>query len=181
MALLAVPASAATVTVHSNEGDEYHLAGGLFDTSVHQRHNLLSAFIDIPWGSAYGFPIGVEARFYIPLVKEGFIPTLNDEFGLEFGVGFGAGFASFGVSWGFDIPVHVLWGFHLTPDWMVYATLGIAGHIWFWPGIFGGGSAFYGSPIWPEGGVGAIWDVAPGWKLRFEAGYGLFAGVTWPI
>jgi hypothetical protein len=180
LALLAVPASAATVTVHTNEGDDFHLQGGLFDTSVHDRRNLLTAFIGIPWGSAYGFPIGVGGLFYIPLVKEGFIPTLNEEFGLEFGasVNISTGYG-FGIGFGVEIPVRVLWAFHLTPDWSVYATAGIQVHLW-WVN-YGLGSAFTGWPVYPEFAVGSFWHLSPGWTLRFELGWGLRVGLTWPI
>lgn len=176
---LALTASAPALAA-TTEADGFHLQGGLFDTAVHERHWLITASIGFPWGSAPGFPIGVEGRAYIPLVKEGFIPTLNDEFGLEFGLGAGLGFGyfGFGMSFGFDIPIHAMWMFHLTPDWSVYATLGLAVHIWFWPGVING---IYSSPVWPEGGVGALWKVAPGWTLRAELGYGFWFGVTWPI
>ena len=143
-----VLALASTSTLAA-ETDGFHLQGGLFDTAQKERHNLLTASIGFPWGSSPTFPIGVQGRFYIPLVKEGFIPTLNDEFGLEFGasVGIGTGysyfgFGGYGIAFGFDIPIHVLWMFHLTPEWSVYATLGLEVHLWWW-GAYG----FYGWPV----------------------------------
>ena len=59
-----------------------HQPGGLFDTaSGKQRPMLLSVFAGLPYAYyGYGFGFGIGARFYLPLVQDGFIPQINDEF-----------------------------------------------------------------------------------------------------
>ena len=95
----------------------FRQAGGLLDRGEHKRDMMVSAFVGLPWYFGYGgFPLGVSGRFYLPLMHDGFIPPVNDSFGLEFGADFLAVFASFGTLVEIGIPAEVLWTFYLTPS-----------------------------------------------------------------
>ena len=68
---------------------------------------------------------------YIPIVPNGFIPSLNDEFGLEFGLDFTFTFLSDTYAYrdqnvlvGFGIPADAMWDFHFSPRFDAYAKLG---------------------------------------------------------
>ena len=139
--------------------------GALFDASTYDaRPMLLSAHGYLPYhsfGIGY-FPIGVGASFYIPLVKNGFISSLNDEFGIDFGLD---AIARIGSAYPFSlhIPVGVQWKFHILPNLEAYAKLGIQVDLWF--GFFGGYL-----PLWPVGMVGAHYFFSKGFGLKLEAG-----------
>jgi hypothetical protein len=193
LALTAVPALA-----QEGEGpgmNAYKAPGGLLDKSVHERQNQLSVFLEIPWyGLGWGgFPIGVGGRFYIPLMKDGFIPAINDEFGIEFGADLAFLLGSYpnGFGMALDIPVEVRWIFHITPDFSAHATAGLALQLLFNGGfgVFGGYNnglgTFYGygwSPVMFYGGAGITYRIAPGFLLRADIGYpALRVGLTWPL
>src|SRR5689334_6777873 len=98
----------------------------IFDRSAHRRPFVFSLFTGVPYYYGFG-PVGLGARFYIPILHDGFIPALNDEFGIEFGgdftfYGVWAGYGGYGLS----IPVEVLWDFHLHPRFDVYGKVGVA-------------------------------------------------------
>jgi hypothetical protein len=56
-------------------------SGGIRDSSDHRRPFALSAMAYVPWW--YGLGIGVKLGFEIPILHDGFIPSLNDSFSLE--------------------------------------------------------------------------------------------------
>lgn len=164
--LAAAPANAEESAVRSS--------GGLLDASTHKRPMLLSFFAGVPHAYWYyaGFPFGVGARFYIPLAHDGFIPKVNDEFGLEFGADF-AGVAA-GAFYGiFSLPIEVMWRFHMVDRLSLYAKLGAA--------IEFGVTGYYcsygvcrngvGVGAQPIGNVGLIFMATKTIALRLEAGY----------
>src|SRR5512139_501023 len=105
-------------------------SGGIKDSSPQSRPMMLSFFTGLHLGhfAGYGFPLLIGGRFYIPLVHDGFIPSLNDEFGIEFGLDFDITFLSSiyneSVLFGFGIPADAMWAFHFSAKFDAYAKLG---------------------------------------------------------
>ena len=125
----------------------------LKDASPHMRPQMISAFTGFSFGhfAGYGFPMMLGGRYYIPIVKDGFLPTVNDEFGLEFGLDLNFTFLSDrytdSVLFGFGIPAEAMWDFHFSPRFDAYAKVGF---------VFG--SAF-------NSGYGGFW-----WDFRTHVG-----------
>lgn len=156
----------------AQEGSGMHRSGFLLDRGTHERHMLLDPHVVLPYGyfGFGGFPIGVGASFYIPLVKDGFIAPVNDEFGIDFGadVVFFLGYSYPFALW---VPVTVLWTFHITDSFSAYAKVGVALRIW--PG--------YLNAVWPDfvSAVGLTWMFSSAIGLRVEVGYpGVKVGVA---
>ncbi len=155
----------------ADEGDNAHRPGFLLDSSPQSRPMLLSVHGVLPYSrfGAGGFPLGAGVSFYIPIVRDGFIPPVNDEFGIDFGADafFFAGYRNFFGLW---IPVSVLWTFHFTDTFAAYVKAGVA--LRFWPGE--------PAPFYPDfvGAVGLNWMFARSVGLRVELGYpGLKVGL----
>lgn len=150
--------------------------GYLLDRSEHsERSMMLDVHLLVPYGYlgyvGYGFPVGVGATFYLPLVKDGFIAPVNDEFGIDFGIdsAFFLGGYSFAAS--FWVPVAAQWKFHITDSFEAFAKLGLALRVW--PG--------YTLPVYFDvyGSVGINWMFSKAIGLRAEVGYpGLKVGVV---
>lgn len=163
-ALVSVFLFSSLALAHEGDGDQAHRSGFLLDSSAQSRPFLLSVHGVLPYGHFRygGFPIGVGASFYIPILSNGFIPPLNDEFGLDFGADaiFFLGYRYPIAVW---IPVSVLWTFHFTPSFSAYVKAGVA--LRFWPGD--------PLPLYPDfvGAVGLSWMFASSVGLRVEAGY----------
>lgn len=150
-----------------------HRPGYLLDSAPQERSTRLALFAVLPYGHfRFGsFPIGVGGTFYIPLVKDGFIPPVNDEFGIDFGadIVFYLGYSNPFALW---IPVSVLWTFHILDNLQVYAKAGVALRIW--PGELG-------QVVWPDfiTAVGLNFMLSKSFGLRAEAGYpGIKLGIV---
>jgi hypothetical protein len=163
-ALLAgVLVSSSMAFAQEGEGEGMHRSGFLLDRAEHSRPMLLTVQAVLPYGYfGYGFPVGVGGLFYIPLVKDGFISPVNDEFGIDFGadVIFHLGYA---YPLDIIIPVSVLWKFHITDKFAAYAKVGAALRIW--PGSL--------HAVWPDfvTAVGLDWMFSKSIGLRAEVGY----------
>ena len=137
-----------------SSGGSMHQPGAFFDTSPQTRPMMVSAFTGIHYGyyAAYGFPLALSGRFYIPLVHNGFIPSVNDEFGIEPGLDFAITFLSGiydeGTVFGFGVPVDAVWDFHITSSFDAYAKLGF---------VFGN--------VFSDYGYGGFW-----WTIRSAVG-----------
>ena len=144
--------------------DNSHRQGWLMDSSQQYRPFLLSVHGVLPYSHfGYGgFPLGVGVSFYIPLIANGFIPPVNDEFGLDFGAD-AFFFPGYRYPFAVVIPVSVLWTFHFTPNFAAYVKAGVA--LRFWPGD--------PIPLFPDvvGAVGLNWMFARVVGLRVEVGY----------
>jgi hypothetical protein len=81
----------------------------------------------------YGFGVGVQVRYEIPIVPNGFIPPINDSFSLE---------PSFGIAWtnydyaaagygivNFTPALYGLWRFHFSKEFSAYGGLGLGVNI----------------------------------------------------
>jgi hypothetical protein len=169
-ALVSVLLVSSLALAHEYEEDRYR-SGGLLDANSHSRPVLLSVHGVLPYSHFYygGFPFGVGASLYIPLVRDGFIPPVNDEFGLDFGAD-AIFFAGNRNVFGLWVPVSLLWTFHFTESFAAYVKAGIA--LRFWPGDV--------LPFYPDfvGAIGLNWMFAHSVGLRVEAGYpGLKVGL----
>jgi hypothetical protein len=154
-------------------------SGSLLDATPRTRQHMVSFFVGLPYGYWYygGFPFGLGARYYIPLLHNGFIPPVNDSFGLEFGADFAAVFGNYFAPL-VDIPVEAVWNFHLSSKFTAYAKAGLALEF---AGFTSGCNSYgvcYSSglrlvPV-PIGGVGILFKVSNSMVLRAEAAYPWF-------
>lgn len=169
----------ATSTAFAQEGDAPSTGGSgmrrsgyLLDASPQERPMLLAIHAVLPYGGFWlgGFGVGVGGTFYIPLVKDGFIPPVNDEFGIDFGADFFL-YPGYFAAFAMNVPVSVLWTFHFTDTFAAYAKVGIALRIW--PGLAAGA-------VFPDlvSVVGLNWMFSKSIGLRAELGYpGVKVGV----
>ncbi len=165
---------------HDDQVDlhHHHHEGTLLDSSSQSRHLLLSVHGVLPYGHFRygGFPLGAGVSLYIPLVSNGFIPPVNDEFGIDFGADaiFFAGNRNDSNVFALWVPVSVLWTFHFTQNFSAYLKAGVA--LRFWPGD--------SLPVYPDfvGAVGLSWMFAHSVGLRVEAGYpGIKVGLLFAL
>lgn len=165
---------------------DFNKPGGLSDGSPQARQRLITVWLGFPyhyygWGGV-GFPFGVGASFFQPLIADGFVPNLNDSFNLEVGA-----HATFALGGGFttwlSLPVTVAWALHFTREFAGYLKLGAALNLTFgyWASYWASrGGAWIGA--YPVGGVGIMFKLAQGFTLRVEAGYPwLSVGLGFPF
>ena len=144
--------------------------GSLHDTGRHDRPMMLSFFTGLNYRRGFSgndFPMVVAGRFYIPIVHDGFIPKLNDEFGIEFGADMDVYVG--GDRFGLGFPLAAMWDFHFSEMFDAYAKAGF---------IFGndfinrrnGNNA---NDFWwgPRGAVGIRLRITDWFYFRAEAGY----------
>ncbi len=146
-------------------GNAFKRSGALLDrTTYGSRPMMLSIHGLLPYGhfGFGGFPIGAGAALYIPLVANGFIPPLNDEFGLDLGID-AVGYFGYVNPFALYIPVGVMWKFHLLQQLEVYVKAGFMPRLWF------GHASFF----WPDfyTAVGANWMLSKSFGLKLEVGY----------
>lgn len=157
----------------SPSASTFHQSGALLDKSPQKRPMILSFFAGLPYGYYYyGFPFGVGARFGIPIVHDGFLPMLNDSFGIEFGADlYGVAGARFYPTLG--LPVELYWAFHFTKNFAAYAKVGAVLEFNFVPYACTaiGCRAYSLVTASPIGNVGLIWHFSQKLSLRAEAGY----------
>lgn len=148
----------------------FRSAGGLMDRSEQTRQQQISVFLGVPYGYIYGgFPVGVGGRYYYPILPNGFIPSLNDEFGVEAGIDLTLAFYGY-VGVRLDIPAEAVWRFHFTERFSAYAKLGIGiGFSFSGYGCFYGGG-FCAYPV-PVGAAGIFFKLNDVLSLRAEVGY----------
>jgi hypothetical protein len=124
-----------------------------------QRPYVLDLHAGFTW---WGVGLAAGMRFGVPLVHNGFVPTINNAVYLNFGFDFywtrwrcaptagGCGEWEYGTGLGF--PIALQWNFYFNDQWSLYLELG--GQIYLSPGFFNDG-IFYGG----EGGywfIGAL-------------------------
>ncbi len=142
---LGVRSARADTVIIQHPGDHPRYA---FEMEPH----LLAGFIDPP-GYADGTGLGLGFRASVPIIKNGFIPKLNN----SVAIGFGADFARYGRAdycnrlgpdgrcedlghrdsfTEFWFPVVLQWNFFLSRNWSVFAEPGLAinYHAWDAPG-----------------------------------------------
>ncbi len=182
---MCVALAVAAVPAHAEESPvkEPH---GLLDTSPQERPQQLSFWIGAPftyyyygYSGLYGVSLGV--RYAIPIVKNGFIPRLNNSFEVEFGGTIDlVNEYPYPLGWGIDIPAEFRWTFHITRAIAVYPKIALGIRLQFL-GYYGcPGPYSYCQVLWPyyDAAVGAMFTVAKAVDLRVELGVqGLRLGV----
>jgi hypothetical protein len=127
-AVAALTATADAQSIIKNPGDHP-------DYKVEAEPHLNFAWAN-RWASN-GF--GVGARFSIPIVQNGFIPSINNSVAISFGLdylrysgcyysnrAFGNAFRDFGCGASFLLfPVAMQWNFWLSPKWSVFGEPGL--------------------------------------------------------
>lgn len=154
-------------------GNRWKRPGALLDRSDYgSRPMMLSLHGILPYGH-FGvgyFPLGAGASFYIPLVKNGFIPPVNDEFGLDLGID-AVAYLGYVNPLGLYLPIGVQWKFHLLEQLEAYLKVGIMPRLWFGyvtPFIFD----FFST-------VGVNWMFSKSFGLKLEGGWpGIRFGVV---
>lgn len=159
--------------------------GTIKDTSEHRRPMALSAMAFVPWW--YGIGIGGSLAFEIPIVHNGFIPSINDSFSIE---------PSFSFAWTtwrgtrsvydndygllFRPAVAALWSFYFKPNLRAYAELNI-GYARVNRSYESGSRSYtYGyNYFYGELNVGMFYNVHKNIALRAEVGFhGMRAGAS---
>lgn len=172
--LSAVLLSASTALAQTTAGaSNLEQPNALFDRSPHDRKQMFTVWGYLPWYSGIG--IGVGARYTIPLLKDGFIDTVNDSVELEFGAD--GAFYSYYYGSGFNIgvPIGARWTFHIFPNFDAYAKIGIGFDYTFYSygaayaNLLGTVSAF---GVYPDVGSGILYKLSGNLWLRAEASYG---------
>jgi hypothetical protein len=108
--------------------------GGIKDNGPHRRPMAVSLMLSTPW--RYGFGVGFTGGFEIPIVHNGFIPSINNSFSLEpfltinwssYNRGFNSSFEDDFHAWEYTPGVAGLWSFYFSPQLRVYgaARLGV--------------------------------------------------------
>lgn len=121
-AVLAAPAAAQLSG--SRPEESFRKPDSLFDGSAHERR----AQISLMGLVAFGFGFGGSARYSLPLLKDGFIPELNDSIEADLGgdiifPGFGAAATLLGIL------AEPRWTFHFAPELDLYVKLGAGYYI----------------------------------------------------
>jgi hypothetical protein len=151
--------------------------GGIADRSVHDTRPMsISAMLYLPW--YYGVGIGVNARFEIPIIKDGFIPQINDQVSIEPSLSLGYRARAYGWSDDrlkfFDIvpAAYFMWSFHITSKFRPYGAIGLGYDVGIWlddendyPGNDVSGGFFY----W-DTAVGMFYDFSESAAFRCEIG-----------
>lgn len=118
------------------------------------------------YGGAVG--AGIGGVFGFPLLREGFIPSLNDSFHLEFGMFTNVGFYSFGGDAVYFSPfAGARWDFNIVESFTAFAAIRTG------PAI---GLSRVGTTVYFDGMVGGFWRFAKPVALRFELGAGVVGG-----
>lgn len=161
----------ATTPPPGEGGSVFRQQGGLLDRSPQRRSQELSFFLGLPYNYFYyGFGVGLGARYYIPILHDGFIPAVNDEFGIEFGADFTGAFGGYFLPI-IDIPVEVMWNFHFTPKFSAYAKVGVALELSIYSNAYLTYSAGTHVGVQPVSGVGLHYKINDTINLRAEVGY----------
>lgn len=156
----------------------------LRDRSSHERHSRLDLTAQfVPFGV---WRVGLAGWLYLPIIPDGFIPSLNDTFGLEFGA-LGEYYDDSTLLlntthswWGLAPLGGVRWDFHITQGITVFAK-GKAGYQL----VFGEHYDLNGEPIANnqdhrfvfDAGAGAYFHFGPSVALRLEVGVLSFIAV----
>jgi hypothetical protein len=167
--------SLSTLSFAQDEGGRgVRAQGALLDASTFDtRPMMLSLHVMAPYAH-FGFgglPLGVGASFYIPLVNNGFIPPLNEEFGIDFGLD-AVGYFGYYAPFALYVPVCAVWKFHILENLEAYAKLGFMPRLW-----FGYATGFFYPDVYSAVGIHYMFSKSFG--LKAEVGYpGIRAGVV---
>jgi hypothetical protein len=148
--------------------------GTIKDRGTHDRPVQLSAQLYIPW--FWGIGIGARLGGEIPVVKDGFISSINDSFSIE-----PAFYFAYSNYYGnyvddvnllqYTIAVAGVWNFHLKPNLTVYGALSVGVVIRDWTNV--------DDRYWNDNKGAPFIELAPGVKWKFAERVSLRAEVGW--
>jgi hypothetical protein len=155
----------------------------LKDSSTHDSRPQtldLELIIGYLFGSYNHFGLG--GWYGYPILPDGFIPKINDAFYIEAGAAverfsYGTSFVtSCNETWWRVSPAGgVRWQFNLTQDWSAFATAKAGFGIGFADSVDCGSVHLAGtantSQFIFDTGLGAYWNFAENWRMRFDLGY----------
>jgi hypothetical protein len=193
--LCAVIAALALTTRETRAQSTIRQPGAHPNYSVELEPHLLAAFFLTRAGDG----VGLGGRFTIPIVKNGFVSSINNNVGIGFGLDwahyngcyyyyyydprFGYDCPSFNT---FIIPVVMQWNFFLAKQWSVFAEPGLA----FEYGTYGSCPGYYVDPrgnvhYYACPGAPNRFNVDPfvlfvGGRFHFSDGVALTARIGWP-
>ena len=128
-----------------------------------EPHVVLGWFNNVDYGFAGDAGIGLGVRASIPIVKNGFIPTINNTVAIGFGgdaLYFGCGGGCPQGVWTLYFPVVLQWNFYVAPRFSVFGEPALSLDYAFYPNntaLFGTracviGSNFFPGPVFEVGG-----------------------------
>ncbi len=132
------------------------------------------------WGNGLG--LGPGFRVGIPLMRNGFVSSINNMVALSFGADLGFWWFNNQGYWypSLTIPVMLQWNFYFTPHWSLGAELGLAPEIWFDNNYCVNNGCWFGPlRIWPSTGVVARYHFGSGnfptltMRLGFPTGFAI--------
>jgi len=155
--------AAAQVSPRSTE-DSFRQPDSLYDGAAHERRSqiVLLGLVVLGWG------YGAAGRYSLPLLKDGFLPEVNDSFEVDLGgnIIFPAfGFATTTLA----LLAEPRWTFHFTPQLEAYAKLGLGVFI---PVL--GTFPTVVSPFQVLAAAGGSYRIGSNLSIRVEAGIGGF-------
>jgi len=140
-------------TVPGAAGDPQGAPDTITDTRVHTRSTDLSVLFWLPWLYYGDIGVGAQVRFEIPILPDGFIPSVNDEFTIEPSFGIAATLGCNGCTITQLAPaVYGIWRFHFSPEFDAYGGLGLGLSFGIYSGYNGIGAGstqvyFYFDPV----------------------------------
>ena len=142
--------------------------------------------------------VGAGGRLTIPILRNGFVPTINNNVGIGFGVDWahytGCYYYYYRGPYGYDcpsfntfiFPVVMQWNFFLAKQWSVFAEPGLA----FEYGTFGtcpgyyldgrGNPQYYPCPVAPNRFTFDPFVLFVGGRFHISDGVALTARIGWP-
>jgi hypothetical protein len=159
------------------------LDGSIRDASAKRRPFTLSALAYVPWW--YGIGIGARVGFEIPIVHDGFIPSINDSFSLE--PSFALAYSTYNQFSYYD-DLHALrytpalaalWSFYFSPKFRAYGAVNLGYTIVSYTGDLGGYEFANDDYFYYELSAGLFYDFSEHLSVRAEIGWqGLRGGLA---
>jgi hypothetical protein len=166
--------------------EEKPVEGSIKDTSPKRRPYGVSLDAYMPWLEGFGGGFKVSAE--IPIMHNGFIPSINDSFSLEprFLMAYQR-WSSFAVYddlyvMAYTPAVAALWSFYFKTNLRLYAFVSLGFTIVDNANYKDRPLSGLNNRFYHDVGPGIFWDFAQHWALRAELGYaGMRLGITYLI
>lgn len=159
-------------------------AGSIKDSSDQRRHYSVSLQAAFPW--LYSVSGGFRVSGEIPILHNGFIPSINDSFSLEplfeltYGYPTNTVFSDGVHAINYTPALSILWSFYFKTNLRAYANLTLGYTIV--DDDYPGPGELDLSHFHHNFSVGVFYDFKPHWSVRGEIGYaGMRAGIAYLI
>ncbi|HEX6240142.1 MAG TPA: outer membrane beta-barrel protein [Polyangiales bacterium] len=159
-------------------------AGSIKDSSDQRRHYSVSLQAAFPW--LYSLAGGFRVSGEIPILHNGFIPSINDSFSLEplfeltYGRPTNTVFSDSINAINYTPALSILWSFYFKTNLRAYANLTLGYTIV--DDDYPGPGELDLNHFHHNFSVGAFYDFHPHWSVRGEIGYaGMRAGIAYLI